>query len=299
MRFGWRGLAAGLVVVSALAGCGSSEGAAGAKNMAGAGSAGETTLRGLEEKYGARLGVYAVDTKSGREVAYRSGERFAMASTFKALACGALLKDYPLSSGYFDQVIRFGADEVVANSPVAEQRVETGMTVAELCQAAITVSDNTAGNLILRLQGGPGEFTAFLRSLDDSVSRLDRWETELNTDTPGDERDTTSPAAVAADYEKLVLGNALGEPEREMLKGWLLANTTGGQRIRAGLPQGWTVGDKTGTTERGGANDVAVTWTDKGVPVVIALLSSKTGTDAKADNALLADATRAVVSMLN
>ncbi|WP_245663535.1 class A beta-lactamase [Nocardia inohanensis] len=295
MRFGWRGLAAGLVAVTALAGCGSADRGTAGKNSAAA----ESAMKGLEEKYGARLGVFAVDTKSGKEVAYRSDERFAMASTFKGLACGALLKTYPLSTGYFDQVIRFGREELVTYSPVTEQHVDSGMTVAELCQAAITMSDNTAGNLILRLQGGPGEFTAFLRTLDDSVSRLDRWETELNANTPGDERDTTTPAAVAADYEKLVLGDTLGEPERELLKGWLIANTTGGQRIRAGVPQGWTVGDKTGAPEYGGNNDVAVAWTDKGVPVVIALLSTKSAPDAKADNALLAEATRAVVSMLN
>src|SRR5690606_21777875 len=135
----------------------------------------------LETTSGARLGVFAVDTGSGRTVAHRADERFPMASTFKGLACGALLREHPLSTGYFDQVIHYSAAELVEYSPVTETRVETGMTVRELCDAAITVSDNTAGNQLLKLLGGPEGFTASLRSLGDATSRLDRWETDLNT----------------------------------------------------------------------------------------------------------------------
>ncbi|WP_040781928.1 class A beta-lactamase, partial [Nocardia pneumoniae] len=188
----------------------------------------------METNHAARLGVYAIDTASGRTVGHRDGERFPMASTFKGLACGALLRDHPLSTGYFDQVIHYSRADLVANSPVTEKHVDTGMTVAELCDATITVSDNTAGNQVLKLLGGPAGFTAFLRSIGDNTSRLDRWETELNTAIPGDERDTTTPAALAADYRALVLGDVLGEPERERLKSWLIANTTGDKRIRAG-----------------------------------------------------------------
>ncbi|NEW39812.1 class A beta-lactamase [Nocardia cyriacigeorgica] len=252
----------------------------------------------LETTYDARLGVFAVDTRSGRSVSHREGERFPMASTFKGLACGALLRDHPLSTGYFDQVIHFPASDLVEYSPVTETRVETGMTVAELCDAAITVSDNTAGNQLLKLLGGPEGFTAFLRSIGDNISRLDRWETELNTAIPGDERDTTTPAALAADYRTLVVGDTLAEPERAQLTSWLVANTTGDTRIRAGLPGDWKVADKTGSPAYGSALDVAVTWPPGRAPIVIAVMSTKSEQDAEPDNALLADATRAAIAAL-
>ncbi|WP_432421157.1 class A beta-lactamase [Nocardia cyriacigeorgica] len=252
----------------------------------------------LETRYDARLGVAAIDTGSGRGIAHRADERFPMASTFKGLACGALLRDHPLSTGYFDQVIHFSADDLVENSPVTATRVETGMTVAQLCHAAITVSDNTAGNQLLTLLGGPEGFTAFLRSIGDNTSRLDRWETELNTAIPGDDRDTTTPAALAADYRDLVVGDVLAEPERDLLTSWLVANTTGDTRIRAGLPDDWKVGDKTGTPAYGSALDVAVAWPPGRAPIVIAVLSGKSTPDATPDSALLAEATRVAVDAL-
>jgi beta-lactamase class A len=252
----------------------------------------------LEAKYGARLGVFAVDTGSGRTVGQRDGERFPIASTFKGLACGALLREHPLSTGYFDQVIRFPATDIVANSPITEKRVDTGMTVAELCHAAITVSDNTAGNQLLKLLGGPEGFTAFVRSIGDPTTRLDRWETDLNTAIPGDDRDTTTPAALAADYRALVVDDVLAQPERDQLTAWLVANTTGAARIRAGLPADWRVGDKTGTPAYGTALDVAVTWPPGRAPLVIAVLSTKSEPHAEPANALVADATKAALAAL-
>ncbi|WUA08562.1 class A beta-lactamase [Nocardia sp. NBC_01377] len=246
----------------------------------------------LESKAVARLGVYAIDTGDGRVVAYREGERFPMASTFKGLACGALLRDHPLSSGFFDQVIHYAASEIVDASPETSKHVDTGMTVAALCEAAITLSDNAAGNQLLKLLGGPEGFTAFLRSLGDTTSRLDRWETELNTAIPGDERDTTTAAALTADYRALVVGDVLAAPERERLASWLIANTTGGKRIRAGLPAEWRVGDKTGSPAYGSALDVAVTWPPGRAPLVITVLTTKSEQQATADNALVAEATR-------
>jgi beta-lactamase class A len=255
-------------------------------------------LKALEAKYGARLGVFATNVATGRTVAYRQDERFAMLSTFKTYAAAALLKSHPLGSGYFDQVIHYTRADLVANSPDTGNRVATGMTVAELCLAAITKSDNTAGNLLLKQLGGPAEITKFARSVNDPVTRLDRWETELNSALRGDERDTTSPRAIGTSYQAFVLGDVLPEAERAQLKAWLLANTTGGARIRAGLPAGWTTGDKTGTGSFGSANDVAITWTDTGTPLVIAVLSDKQTQDATADNALIADAAKVVVEQL-
>ncbi|MEU6827230.1 class A beta-lactamase [Nocardia beijingensis] len=252
----------------------------------------------FETEHAARLGVYAIDTGSGRTVAHRDAERFPMASTFKGLACGALLRDHPLSTGYFDQVIHYSRSELVENSPVTEKHADTGMTVAELCEAAITVSDNTAGNQVLKLLGGPEGFTAFLRSIGDATSRLDRWETELNSAVPGDERDTTTPAALAADYRGLVVGDVLAEAERAQLKSWLIASKTGADRIRAALPAGWTVGNKTGSPAYGSALDVAVVWPPGRDPFVIAVLSTKAEQNAAADGPLVAEAARAAVAAL-
>ncbi|MGW4740558.1 class A beta-lactamase [Nocardia xishanensis] len=287
------------VAVSALslatAACGSGTDVSAAANTTPA--AATTSFTEMEAKHSARLGVYAIDTGSGRTVAHRDGERFPIASTFKGLACGALLRDHPLSTGYFDQVIHYSRSEIVVNSPVTEQRVDTGMTVAELCEAAITVSDNAAGNQLLKLLGGPEGFTAFLRSIGDTTSRLDRWEPELNTAVPGDERDTTTAAALATDYRNLVLGEVLAEPERVQLKSWLIASRTGADRIRAALPADWTVGNKTGSPAYGSALDVAIVWPPGRSPLVIAVLSTKFEQNAKADNPLVAEAARAAVGM--
>ncbi|TDP42000.1 beta-lactamase class A [Nocardia ignorata] len=265
----------------------------------GTASADTTQFAALESKYTARLGLSVTDTGTGATVAYRADERFPIASTFKGLACGALLQAHPLSTGYFDQVIHYTAADLVEYSPETEKHVDTGMTVAALCHATITLSDNTAGNLVLRLLGGPAGFTAFLRTLGDNVTRLDRWETELNTAIPGDERDTTTPAALAADYRALVLGDVLAEPERTQLADWLKANTTGGKRIKAGLPTDWTVGDKTGSPAYGSALDVAIAWPPNRPPLVLAVLSTKSEQDAEPSNELLAEATKAAVAQLN
>ncbi|WP_278263680.1 class A beta-lactamase [Nocardia sp. AG03] len=253
----------------------------------------------LEAKYDARLGLSVIDTADDRTVSHRDQERFPIASTFKGIACGALLQAHPLSTGYFDRVIHYTAADLVDYSPETQQHVDTGMTVADLCAAAITLSDNTAGNLVLRELGGPAGFTAFVRTLGDTVTRLDRWETDLNTAIPGDDRDTTTPAALAADYRALLLGPALAEPERAQLTTWLLANTTGAERIRAGLPGDWKVGDKTGTPAYGSALDVAIAWPPGRAPLILAVLSTRSEQDAEPSNTLIAEATRSALSQLN
>ncbi|MFE9785044.1 class A beta-lactamase [Nocardia salmonicida] len=257
------------------------------------------TFADLEAKYGARLGLSVIDTGTGATVNYREGERFPMASTFKGLACGALLQAHPLSTGYFDQVIHYTAADIVVNSAETEKHVDTGMTVAAICHAAITVSDNTAGNLVLRLLGGPAGFTAFLRTLGDDVSRLDRWEPELNTAVPGDERDTTTAAALAADYRALVLGTTLADPERAQLTDWLLASATGAKRIKAGLPADWKAGDKTGSPAYGSALDVAIAWPPGRAPLVLAVLTTKPDQNAEPSNELVAEVTKFAVAEIN
>ncbi|MVU75962.1 class A beta-lactamase [Nocardia sp. ET3-3] len=249
----------------------------------------DAAFRGLEQEHGARVGLFTIDTGTGKTLGYRQDERFAFDSTFKGLACGALLHAHPLATGFFGQVVHFTAADLVTYSPVTSTKVDTGMTVTELCEAAITRSDNTAGNQVLKLLGGPGAVTTFLRSIGDQVTRMDRWEPDLNTNIPGDDRDTTTPAALADDYRKLVVGDTLGEPERTQLTAWLLANTTGDARIRAGLPADWKTGDKTGAGDYGTANDVAVTWpAGGGAPLVIVVLTTKPDQAAAGDNPLVA-----------
>jgi beta-lactamase class A len=254
------------------------------------------SLTALEREYGARVGVYALATDTGATVVHRADERFALCSTFKTLAAAAVLHRGPLA--HLDERVTYTRADLTAYAPVATEHLATGMTVRELCDAAVRYSDNTAANLLLRDLGGPRELTAYLRGLGDPVSRLDHYEPELNSNPPGDPRDTTTPRAVAADYRALVLGDALPAGRRALLKDWLLRNRTGDARIRAGVPRGWTVADKTGTGEWGRANDVAVLWPDRGAPLVLAVLTDRPDRDATPSEPLIAEATRRTLTAL-
>ncbi|MFF1276110.1 class A beta-lactamase [Streptomyces marokkonensis] len=254
------------------------------------------SLAELEREYGARLGVYAVATGTGATVIHRADERFAFCSVFKTLAAAAVLDRGPRAR--LDERVTYTRADLAAHSPVTERHADTGMTLRRLCDAAVRHSDNTAANLLLREVGGPRAVTAYLRGLGDSVSRLDHYEPELNRNPPGDPRDTTTPRAVAADYRALVLGDALPAAERTTLTDWLVRSTTGGRRIRAGVPRGWTVGDKTGTGSWGRANDVAVLWPGRGAPLVMAVMTDRPGRDAAPSDALIAEAARRVLGVL-
>ncbi|MFF5468591.1 class A beta-lactamase [Streptomyces achromogenes] len=262
-----------------------------------AGQAEPAELAELERRYGARLGVYARNVRTGRTVAHRAGERFAMCSTFKAFAAAAVLRDHG-DRAPLDRVVYYPPRDILPNSPRTEENLETGMAVEALCAAAIQYSDNAAGNLLLRELGGPAGLTRFLRSLGDTVSRLDRWEPELNTAVPGDVRDTTTPEAIAGSLERLTLGRALRRADRERFTGWLKGNTTSEQRFRKGLPSAWVVADKTGTGDYATANDIGVAWTTRGTPVVLAVLSDKSAKDAPVDQALIAEAAAVVARTL-
>ncbi|MFI1103949.1 class A beta-lactamase [Streptomyces melanogenes] len=250
-------------------------------------------FKDLERKYGARLGVYAVNTGDGREVAYRDGERFAYASTFKALAAGAVLRKYSLDG--MTKVVKYSKDDLVANSPVTEKHVDTGMTLGELGDAAVRYSDNTAGNLLLDALGGPKGLESALRQTGDAVTRVERREPDLNQWTPGAVRDTSTPRALAQDLRAFVVGDRLGTAERAQLTRWLRTNTTGDELIRAGVPKGWTVGDKTGAGGVYGIrNDIAVVWPPGAAPIVMAILTNRGAKDADYDNKLIADAAAVV-----
>ncbi|WP_433271894.1 class A beta-lactamase [Actinosynnema sp. CS-041913] len=253
-------------------------------------------LAGLEGKFDARLGVYALATGTGAAIAHRADERFAFCSTFKGLAAAAVLHRNPLS--HLDTVVRYTQDDLLEHAPVTGQHVATGMTIRELCDAAVRYSDGTAGNLLVRDLGGPAELTEYTRGLGDAVTRMDRIEPDITTATPGDPRDTSSPRALGADYHKIVLGDALPAEKRDFLRALLERNTTGGERIRAGVPQGWTVADKTGTGDYGTLNDIAVVWPPDSAPLIIAIMSGKATADAEYDQALIAEAAAYVIATL-
>lgn len=256
----------------------------------------DASFDGLEKHYAADLGVYAVDVRTGRTLTYSADERFAFASTYKALAAGILLDRE--SDAQLAGVVHYSSAALVDYSPVTEKHVATGMTLHDLIAAALQYSDNTAANLLLDRLGGPAGLQAALRALGDGTTNVDRPEPDVNAATPGDPRDTTTARAIGVDLRGFVLGHVLTASRRGILRDLMLGNTTGAPWIRAGVPAGWTVADKTGNGGYGTRDDVAVAYRPDGDPVVISLLSDRGVAGAASDDALLAEATRVVVNAL-
>ncbi|WP_064201743.1 BBI family class A beta-lactamase [Brevibacillus brevis] len=259
-------------------------------------SAMDIKFAALEKQFGARLGVYAIDTETDLAVAYREDERFAFASTYKALAAGAVLHQKPLEE--LDKVITYTKDDLVTYSPITEKHVATGMTLREVADAAVRYSDNTAGNLLFKELGGPKGFESALRQIGDGVTKSERYETELNEAKPEDLRDTSTSKALATSLRAYTVGNALSSDKQKILIEWLQGNTTGAKLIRAGVPKDWKVGDKTGAASYGTRNDIGIIWPPNKKPIVIAVLSSRDKQDATYDDALIAEATKIVVDAL-
>ncbi|MEV4347019.1 class A beta-lactamase [Actinoplanes sp. NPDC049596] len=249
---------------------------------------------GLEERFRARLGVYALDTGSGRTVAYRADERFAHASTFKALQAGVVLR----RTADLDQVITYRRGDLIAHSPVTSEHVGDGMTIGGLITASLQYSDNTAANLLFEHLGGPGRLERELRALGNSVTTIDRVEPALNEATPGDTRDTSTPRALGTTLQRLALGDALPAPRRTLLIDTMRGNTTGAPYIRASVPRGWAVADKTGSGGYGTRNDIAVLFPPAGAPLILAIQSDRGRPDAPSADTLIADATRTAVAAL-
>lgn len=257
-------------------------------------------LARLERESGGRLGVAVIDTGTNAHAGWRSDERFPMCSTFKFLAAAAVLARVDAGQERLDRRIHVKASELVAYSPITKDHVDSrGMTVDELCEAAVVMSDNTAANLLLADLNGPAGVTAFSRSIGDGVTRLDRTEPELNEAAEGDPRDTTSPAAMAANLRTLLLEDRLSAPSRARLTGWLRASKTGARRLRAGLPAGWSVGDKTGSGGRGTTNDIGILWPTGRPPVVVAAYLTDTGAPSERRDETLAAVGRVIASTLD
>jgi beta-lactamase class A len=253
-------------------------------------------INDLEQRSGGRLGVAVLDTQTGRRFAWRGDQRFRMCSTFKMHLSAAILRRVDQGRERLDRRISYGSDVLMGNSPVVEKNLGQGMTVGELCEATITWSDNAAANLLLDALGGPADLTRFLRAIGDETTRCDRREPELNTGTQDDLRDTTTPTAILATWKTLLLDDTLALASRRRLTAWLLANKTGGKRLRAGLPPGWRVGDKTGNNGQDTTNDIAIAWPPGRKPLLIAAFHDRGSSDDGARSKVLADVARAVVA---
>ncbi|MEU8639282.1 class A beta-lactamase [Amycolatopsis sp. NPDC048633] len=250
----------------------------------------------LEREFDARLGVYAVDTGSGRELAHRGDERFGYASTHKAFSAAAVLQRTSLDG--LAKVLKYTRADLQSNSPVTEKHVTTGISLRDAMDAALRYSDNTAANLLFKELGGPPGLAAALRGIGDTTTHVDRTEPGLNDLAPGDIRDTSTPRAMAASLRAFTLGTALPPEKRTVLTDLMRANTTGATVIRAGAPAGWAVADKTGTGDYATRNDIAVVWPPGRAPIVVVVMSDKKTEDAEPDDRLLAQAAKLVFSAL-
>lgn len=256
----------------------------------------DTAFDELEARFGGRLGVAALDTGSGAWVGHRADERLLMCSTVKVPLVAAVLRRSISEPGLLERRLHWSRADLLSYAPATTAALATGMTIAELCAAALTVSDNTAANLLSAQVGGPPGLTAFLRSVGDTTSRADRPEPVLN-DVAGD-LDTSTPSAFVRTLQVLALGDALPPPLRGRLVGWMRANTTGGAQIRAGTPAGWPVADKTGSGSAGESNDVAVVEPPGRAPILLGVFTDPTDPRSIAGKATIAAATREALGAL-
>ncbi|MFI6294497.1 class A beta-lactamase [Nonomuraea sp. NPDC050790] len=286
MRFRTLLSVAGVVTASTLIATTSSAASATSSSL-------DQKLRALEKSYNGRIGAVAMDLGTGKTVGYRAKERFPFNSMFKAYACAAVLrKARDTDPGLMDRVQRWKPDEVLDNSPETREYTDTGMTPAQFCRAAVTKSDGFAGNMLLRNIGGPAALTKFFRSLGDRDSRLDRYEPHLTEWKPGSVLDTTTPTAAAKSLTAITTGKALHPDDRKRLIDWMRGAVTGDERIRAGLPKTWDIGDKTGTggaSNHGTANDIAIAWPPGSkTPIIISIFTNRNVNGTQPDNKVIA-----------
>lgn len=255
----------------------------------------ESEFAAIEKGVGGRLGVAVLDLETSMQAGHRIHERFPMCSTFKLLLAANVLAHADRRELDLGHRIVFSPGQLETYSPVTKRHTgQPGMTLSDLCEAAMTLSDNTAANLLLGETGGPAGFTAFARQLGDTVTRLDRVEPALNEAIDGDPRDTTSPIAMLDTLRKVLFGDALSRQSRAQLLAWGAGNRTGDARLRAGVPDGWRVADKTGTGEHGSTNDIGVLWPQDRAPILVTVYLTQTSAPAPAREAAIAEVARAI-----
>jgi beta-lactamase class A len=255
----------------------------------------ENRVRELERRSAGRLGVALIDTGSGRRFAWRGDERFPLASTFKFLLAAHVLNRADHDEERLERRLPI-RESRLGNSPFMKSRVGRDASLGELCQAIIEVSDNDAANLLLAETGGTAAVTRFARAIGDPVFRLDRSEPALGAGVPGDPRDTTSPMAMATDFDRVLLGSVLHPASRAALTGWLQNAQTGVGRLKAGFPRGWRIGHKTGTGMHGTSNDIAIVWPGRGAPLILSVYLTGSRLDEAGRDAVVADVGRAVAA---
>lgn len=254
-------------------------------------------LTALLKKHRGRLGIYAIDTATHSSFSYHAQQRFPMCSTAKVMIAGALLKKSLTEPDLLNQQLKILPTEIkqAGYTPITGKHLHQALTLKALAHAAISYSDNLAANLLMKKLGGPNAITCFARSLDDHTFQLNRWEPHLNTAIPGDNRDTTTPKAMAETLRKMTLGPGLPRQEQAQLRQWLLKNTTGRTRIRAGLAKHWRIGDKTGTGDYGTTNDIAIIWPPGCKAIVMGIFYTQPKPNAKPNDAIIAKAARLVI----
>ena len=256
-----------------------------------------TKVERIANELEARLGFAAYDLESGQRWEYQANDRFAMSSTFKTLACAALLHRVDKGEERIDREIIFSESDLVPYSPITEKFAgRQAMTLSDLCGAALTMSDNTAANLIMRALGGPITITNFAKILGDDITRLDRWETELNEALPGDHRDTTTANAMVKNLQKLLLGDALSVESRDQLRGWLEGNQVADGLFRAAVPDDWIVADRTGAGGSGSRSITAIIWPLQRKPIIVALYLTETNASFSERNDAIAEIGKAIVA---
>ncbi len=257
----------------------------------------EKKLSDLEKQNAGRLGVYAINTSNNQDITYRANQRFPLCSTAKVMAVSAILKQSENNTNFLHKKIFFSKVALTTSgyAPITQKHLATGITLAELCSAAIMYSDNAAMNLLIKQLGSLKNVTHFARAIGNRTFRLDRLEPQLNSAIPGDLRDTSTPEAMATSLQKIILGNALALPQRQLLTGWLIHNTTGDARIRFSVPKKWLVGDKTGTGNYGTTNDIAIIWPPQCKPIILAIYFTQNKQKATPSDTVITAATQVVL----
>ncbi|WP_313081361.1 class A beta-lactamase [Atlantibacter sp.] len=234
-------------------------------------------LQQQEKRLNARIGMAVVNAQGEPVFGYRQDERFPLTSTFKTLACAALLERLQKDGGSLDQQVTIQPDELLDYAPITKNYLAPAtLSLRTLCAAAVSYSDNTAGNRILTYLGGPQAITQFMRRLGDNVTRLDRTEPTLNEATPGDARDTSSPKSMAAGLQKILTSDTLTPANRAALDSWMREDKVGDALLRATLPQGWAIADKTGAGGYGSRAIIAAVYPPQQAPFYVAIYITRT-----------------------
>lgn len=257
----------------------------------------QASLSKLEASSGGRLGISAVDMNTNIRIQYRANERFPMGCTSKVIGVAAILKKSMSDPKMMQEKIFYKKEDLTEWAPITGKHVVDGMTISELSAAAISYSDNTAMNLLVKKLGGIEALNNFARSLHDKdFNQTHGWPAEAKS-TPFIKDDSTTPSAMEKSLQKIAFGNVLAPFQKDKLLMWLKNNTTGDKRIRAGVPKGWIVGDKTGSGfHYGTSNDIAIIWPPHCAPIIVTMYYSSNKKEAPKRDDILASATRILIN---